>query len=478
MSRMTKLNLGIVILITSAVMSGMLWLGRIDQDFFSYYYIGQGILKGKDMYKDFFENKGPVAYGFFAGLAAVFGREYGWAVVAASSLLDATTVFFGWLVIKEWTKGIDDREDNKWWWVEAIAATAIYKSVSIGNFMGGVYTETIAMGGLMVSFWLLEKRRYKWSGVLFALAVLTRQTILFFVVAIAVRMWQKKTRKDEFLGWLGGLVVTGGVIVGWIWKAGSLGYMIENMITTSLAYSEASKHLVLINLVYRFAYETRLLFFMLLITVSAAVTVMKKQPSSKKIGFLALVASSVLATFVGGIFYFHHFVQMMPVLGMSYILRPKNKVLQMLFGWIGVFAVMWVGVGFLIYVFDSDSEIDNLQSAAPVIEEMRNKKYMVSVPFFPRLYIDYGLPAPDAYFFPGWILKELDLPNREIHLQRHLGLEEEKLRETLFLMVYRSEREKVEVDSYIKDVGSRFRIVKRNDYVFGDAKIEVWESEL
>jgi len=230
--------------------------------------------------------------------------------------------------------------------------------------------------------------------------------------------------------------------------------------------------------VYRFAYETRLLFFMLLITVSAAVTVMKKQPSSKKIGFLALVASSVLATFVGGIFYFHHFVQMMPVLGMSYILRPKNKVLQMLFGWIGVFAVMWVGVGFLIYVFDSDSEIDNLQSAAPVIEEMRNKKYMVSVPFFPRLYIDYGLPAPDAYFFPGWILKELDLPNREIHLQRHLGLEEEKLRETLFLMVYRSEREKVEVDSYIKDVGSRFRIVKRNDYVFGDAKIEVWESEL
>lgn len=66
----------LIILCLSLPFSLLLFNGKIDPDFFSYYYIGRGMNLGMDMFKDFADNKGPIQYLFYALLYKIFNNNY------------------------------------------------------------------------------------------------------------------------------------------------------------------------------------------------------------------------------------------------------------------------------------------------------------------------------------------------------------------------------------------------------------------
>lgn len=92
-----------------------------------------------------------------------------------------------------------------WHWFrdKAIARTAIVLtalSPSVVDYFVEGRSDVFALSWLMVSLVLLGKKRYVWSGILLALAILSKQTVWFAVPFYAVYLW-KKTAVRPMVFW-------------------------------------------------------------------------------------------------------------------------------------------------------------------------------------------------------------------------------------------------------------------------------------
>jgi len=471
---MAARKLFLVILATSAGVASILWRGWVDQDFFSYYYIGQGILEGRAMYSDFFENKGPVSYGFFALLAAIFGDNYGWALVAASTVVDAAAVFFGLLAMKEWYGA----KESGWWgkrpWLEAAAVTIIYKSLSIGVLMGGVYTQSIAMALLAASWWLMEKRRFGWSGVLISCSVMARQTMVFFLVPSLVRLIVKKAGPEAVVRWMAGGAGAVMIILAVVGGMEGPESMFENMVTLSTSYSRSVSPDWLKNVMTKAVYEVRLIYMFILVVVGT-VYVWSRESRQEKWWFGSVVGASLMSTYVGGIFYFHHFVQMAPAVAASYFFRPRTGTGKIVYRWVITIILVAVASGYGAYLWMGKTNLPyTLNYRLPKIKEMDGKKYLVAVGF-PRLYIDYKMQSPDRYFFPNWIVF-IEGEMREKHQKQHFSMDRDRVRQTAFISIKSTIFPKEVSDVYMAKAVSAFDLERKNIYEYGGVQFEVWGS--
>ncbi len=96
-----------------------------------------------------------------------------------------------------------------WYWYrdKAIARTAIILSAlspSVVDYFIEGRSDIFALSWLMASLVLLRYRRYMWSGVMLALAILSKQTIWFIVPFYTVYVWLKVPHKKVF--WQAGFI--------------------------------------------------------------------------------------------------------------------------------------------------------------------------------------------------------------------------------------------------------------------------------
>lgn len=104
-----------------------------------------------------------------------------------------------------------------WFWFKdkaiarlAIVLTALSPAV-IGYFIEG-RSDVFALSWLMVSILMLSRKKYVWSGVLLALALLSKQTTWFMVPFFAVYLWLQHP-KAGFWKTVVAAMVTGVIIV-------------------------------------------------------------------------------------------------------------------------------------------------------------------------------------------------------------------------------------------------------------------------
>ncbi len=184
------------IFIFGFVISLFVFLGKIDQDFFAFYYIGRGITEGLNLYRDIAENKGPVLYWFFAFLFKIFKANYSGALFFSNWLLDTVSIFLITKLLSKWIKyDFTPRTFRKV--LLLLFIVLYYKSFSIGMVMAGTYSENIALLLLVVSLLFYENKKNLISGIFFGLAVFCRQTVFFFSLFYLYRLIaEKKANKD------------------------------------------------------------------------------------------------------------------------------------------------------------------------------------------------------------------------------------------------------------------------------------------
>lgn len=180
--------------IVSAIISLLFYWGRIDSDFFAFLYVGQGILDGNDMYRDFADNKGPVLYLFFAFLRLIFGNHYAAMLFVGSAILDAATIVLVFAIIKRvWGVAIPMTRAPI---IIAFATLSVawYKSFFLGYFPGGIYSESIAIPLLLGSVLMVSNNKPLKGGILFSLSVLTRLSMIFFLFCLIALLIQYRKK--------------------------------------------------------------------------------------------------------------------------------------------------------------------------------------------------------------------------------------------------------------------------------------------
>jgi Gpi18-like mannosyltransferase len=202
----------LLLLVVSFVISNLFWLGGVDPDYYDFYYIGRGVAGGQNMFRDFADNKGPVLYLTFAGMYKVFGDNLGLALVTTSTFLDVVAVWLTVYLLGLWLVDGEAREYLSKWWV-MVLLMMFYKSLTIGIFMGGVYAESIAFPLFLISLIMLEKKRLFWSGMFFALCVLTRQSFVYFAVFYIWKMMQGKRNWMAIGGCFAGGISVGAALI-------------------------------------------------------------------------------------------------------------------------------------------------------------------------------------------------------------------------------------------------------------------------
>jgi len=364
--------------------------GKIDQDFFSFYYIGRGVANGAGMYQDFADNKGPVLYIFFATLYKIFGKNYLTALIFSSTLIDGLSLFAFYLFLKK-NFNVSLPKNILLQLFFIIFTVAFYKSFSIGSFMGGFYAETLGVMFIVSSILFLVYKRYFISGVAFSLAFLCRLTLFFWIIYLFYLFLSQKPTVKKFLYVMCGFFVPIAFFLAFFLIRGSLQSMLANVFFFNLSYATSVKFLFFMQIKSVIFFETRIivsLIFSLIILL-----LMFKNFDKKTVEFGYMFFSGVLASFVGGLFYFHHYVQF-SLIFLFLIFHFNRKYDRKL----GAFFIFLTSILLIINysLFFKTSKLFS-NSDVEYIESLDNE-YIQVVSYYPELYIRSGKYSFDRYY--------------------------------------------------------------------------------
>lgn len=190
----------------------LLYVPFMSEPFFRdegvYASVGQLILDGGIPYRDAFDNKPPLIYGWYAFSFVIFGQHIWAPRLMVSLLLSITTL----LVYVEGRLVFSRRAG-------LLAAAAFALSVGLAGFETNANTEyfmLLPMVGALVAFTVGQQRQqltwYLLAGFLSGLAIMTKETSLFnfaFLVAFAVISTARERRWRELVYGPSGVLMLG-----------------------------------------------------------------------------------------------------------------------------------------------------------------------------------------------------------------------------------------------------------------------------
>lgn len=451
----------------------LLLVGEIE-DFFLFYHAGSVMANGGELYRDLADDKGPVAYIFFFFLYQLFGTHSSWALLAASTVLDALLciLLFFWLRSRI---PVSLPKKPLWQYALAFVLIAYLKSFSIGTVAAGVYTEQLAMVLLMVSFMLLDKKRLVLSGILFSLAVCTRQSVIFYLLVPIFLLLQQKRRMAFFLS--GTLSVFLLFVVYW-WGNGLLYSAWEMMIWSVGVYRTETSPLRFSNIATTLFVQTRILFSLLFVGMFFihAFGLLGKQKN--RLLVFGLFIASMVSVFAGAEVWGHHFLQWMPLFFFSffwiYTYRPTDIVFRLL----GVMILLSVGVSYIGYNMIGTVPGRALTNAWSMPAEVAQKKYLLVVPFYTRLYVEYQKESPDRYVqIDFWMSHRRYGSWADQVIADHAQLSAERLRDTAFVFLS-TDGTTSQYQWYLDTFGEPFRLVKKASYHMYATRMDIYVSQI
>jgi 4-amino-4-deoxy-L-arabinose transferase-like glycosyltransferase len=282
--------------------------------------VGRIVLRGGLPYRDAFDNKPPLVFGWYALSFLIFG-EHIWAPRLLVSLLLAVTtllVYFEDKLLFSAKAGI-------------VAALAFGLSIGIAKFGTNANTEYFLVlpmtGGLMAFTMAQEKQRSHWyllSGLLNGVAILTKETALFpFGFLLLFAVFSPANKRQERVATVRnlGMMLIGAVLIGVV-------------ALLPFVFSGAFRDFLDAAVVYTFQYvgDTSLLgrilvALLIVVPVTAvagpwvvlsvlAVLHARRSPEPEKYWLLAgWLCASVAGIVFAGRFFPHYFAQLLP--GMS-----------------------------------------------------------------------------------------------------------------------------------------------------------------
>ncbi len=467
-----------IVFIFSLLISGLISLlflaGTINPDFFSFLYIGQGVLEGGDMYRDFADNKGPVLYLFFALLRLLFGEHFGAMLVIGSAALDGITAFLLFKIITDvWHIKLPTRTPLLL--LILLGAVAWVKSFSMGPLPGGVFSENIAIPLLLGSVLLTVKNKPFAGGLVFALSVLTRLTSAFFIIYLFALLLQQRNKKNLLLFFVGTLTPT--ILFSmWFFVHGSFSDFINHMLlwNISYGYQTTAEKIASIFGLARMAPHVGLSWIIVGVgTLIATLT----QPASEKRIALALYVSSLLSITAAGIFYIHHAMQLILAFFFSLTLISRliwGRTLTIVC--VTLFSLL-LPLNYAAYAYNGGplSRL-SLQHTPPVIKEIENLPYLHMIGD-PRYYFLYHKKSPDPYFIPDMLKSSLSAESQR-NIEHHKALSPELIKKTAFIAVEQYAPDIKATQEYLDTFSQTFALVERARYFDGDARITVFVSEL
>lgn len=473
---MSNKFLFLTLLLGSFLISNLFWFGPIDQDYFSYYYVGQGTYEGYKTYGDFADNKGPVLYAFFAILALVFNQNYDWALITGSTFLDAFSVFIIFKIL--------ERDFKLKWFrykilnlLTIIFCLALYKSFGMGYSMGGLYSENLGMLLLVLGYWVLGSKRYISSGIFFSLSILTRLSFLAFAPLFLVEfIFNKKDRKKLFHFILGGLIPLAISFIYFFSKNDFAGFFSTNF-NQNTGYLSFGKTLPM-SILFTSIIETRIFLIFIICIAVLILTALSKKELKEKAILVSLFIGSTVSAFAGGvadIFYYHHFFQFnfMALVTISLIISLKTK-RDFFIPLLSILA-FFILVNYYFFIISGRQNPQTLLIPHPKINEVSEKKYLMVVPHYPMYYFIYNKKSPDRYF-QYFLLSDYFYKDTSKNINKHLEIKNKNLSDTAFLFVEKNVLDKNSVQEYKNNFGKEFNLKKVNTYHDLGATIEIYES--
>jgi MFS family permease len=452
----------LILLVFSFLISFSFFWGRIDPDFYVFYYVGRGVAQGQDMYIDFADNKGPILYLFFSFLYTVFGTNLELAAVVTSGLIDAVSVY---LIVRLYSMWFSDSKmdfSGKKIFLP-IGLLFVIKSFSIGTITGGVYSETIAFLFILISLFALEKKQHGLSGIFYMLGALTRPTVVFWGIYIFARALVQKDRlKNLYRLAVAGVICLLVTLFYYLETGGSFYYLFQNLIIFNLGYASLVKQLYIPQLVGTSVFEFRVLIS-ILFTLMFLIWFFIKRHEAKKSNtlLLTLFITTLLATFTGGIFYFHHFVQFSLLLSIAYLYIVQNKNFHPLCP-VLILLFLSVIINYFSFIFLSHKTFDSqdlktfLQNNETLLSQ---KKHLMVVTYYPELYFEYDKASPDRYIQPYFLSAKFNI-NLNEDVERHSQLEESKVKETLFVAITKNAFDEQIKEEYLSRFLDKFKLVE------------------
>ncbi len=240
-----------------------------DPGIFSY--AGEQILKGKTLYSDVWDHKGPLIY-YLHALGIAIGGHSGWGVWILNWLFVASSIIFGYLALR---RVFGERAA-----VFGVWACLIGLSILGGN----LNIEEASLPFQFAAVYLYARWRDQdasWGygvliGIAAALAFLSRANnvgihvaiaMLVFFQGIAARRWRKTAL--VMLSMLLGALVVFSVVAVYFARLNMLADLIDASITYNLSYSNTSAGYRVISFIYglrRLSIVTPILFVCVILT--------------------------------------------------------------------------------------------------------------------------------------------------------------------------------------------------------------------
>ena len=353
--------------------------------------------------------------------------------------------------------------------------TLLIKSYSIGTFTGGVYSETVAFFFILSSLLLVERKKVFFAGILYSLAILTRPTTIFWGIVPLVWFLSKGEKLAIFLKFFVGSIVSFlSVILFYVVLGGRLDYLIDNLLVFNSGYSRLIKTDYLRQLVLNISSETRLFLSIILVIPLLYFSLLNNKLIEYKFLIFAIFFASISSTFVGGLFYFHHFVQFSLIVTIAMVLIialsfrgnsalqgrkiiPETRMSHLLASVLLLLFISEVGsYRHFLFSEDRDSDLTRVQNFITNHKDLLDsKEYLMVVTYYPQLYFTFDKLSPDRYFQPFFLSRRFNIL-AEKDIKRHSKLNKETLDNTLFLIVSKNEFDGWYKEEYLTNFANKF----------------------
>lgn len=443
----------------------MFLVSNIDPDYFSFYYIGQGVKDGFGMYRDFADNKGPILYLFFTLINLLFGSDYLTSLILVSTFIDSFTLFFIFRITRLLTKA-----DFPQGLISKILAiflsVLLFKSFSVGSFFGGFYSENLALLMLSISTFAILKQKYFLAGVLFSLSFLTRLSFLYFALFqlfLSLKYFSIRNYSKYFLG----ISLVSLTVLIYLLLTNNLEAFYQNTVVFNINYISATKQFFLVSLTNLLALEKHLVFIFSLIFF-LFVYILINGVYSKLL--IILLGCSLLATLTGGLVYLHHFQQLLffifVALGVSTTLLSKRVLYFAI-----IFLFFSLSFNYKNYLYYAEKKE---QKQFWNFKEVRDKRYLQVINYDPKFYLYFSKNAPDRYYQPFFVSSLYNKSHSDI--TKHQMLDPDRVKQTAFLEISIGDSRNPATQEYFTLFGDKFNLSKVASYQYSNKRLNIYYS--
>lgn len=481
---------------------------EINQDFFTFYYIGEGITQGLNMYSDFADNKGPIVYITFALIYLIFGSNYTLAVILSLSLIDAVGVYFFIRFLEIFLKWNVFEKTTITKLLQLFAVVAIYKMFALGILKGGLFAENIAVALVSVSLYLFVTHKELLSGIAFSLAFLTKiVTVPYILIYLPVIIFQKSSRTTNsnqdklslivkrlrfdnkwisqslniirskpFILFASGGLVTLTIFTSYLLVSGEYNYFIENVYYYNLSYSSLYKTGRFFSF-YQIFSKNIIVFFGVLYSILFFLEASKKH--KVKWLYSSIFISSFLTLFIGGNIFDHHLTQLsyIYVFILIYIIVSKKKK-QLL----KIAHLIFIGsiiLGYFILPFAYKKVVLSPELVRDINNFASDYSYIQIVPQVPQLYFISDKKSPDRYF-QYYFLSNLYNKNNSKDVEIHKSLDKNITTQTGFIFIHSPNKYHTYViNEYISNFSEDFELKKVSEKIYNkNYRVEYYKSNI